>query len=218
MKTLQDYLKKGADELGIFISPRQLESFTLYADELCKWNRKINLTSITLPEEIAVKHFIDSLTLLHYVDISGKLLDIGSGGGFPGIPLKIMSPAASIVSVDAVEKKIHFQRHIARTLALEGFTALHRRVENLFPEYEGCFKSIVSRAFADIPEFVKHALPLLAENGVIIAMKGRGGRREAETATAELQKLGVAVSAVHEFELPLLRDLRTLVVVSRMQQ
>jgi len=217
MKTLQDYLKKGAGELGIIISPRQIESFTLYADELCKWNRKINLTSITLPEEIAVKHFLDSLSLLRYVDIAGELLDIGSGGGFPGIPLKIMSPATSIVSVDAVEKKIHFQRHIARTLALEGFTALHRRVENLLPEYKGYFKSIVSRAFADIPEFVKHALPLLAENGVIIAMKGRDGRREAEAATAELKKIGVAVSAVHEFELPLLKDLRTLIVISRIQ-
>jgi len=217
MKTLQDYLKKGADELGIIISPQQLERFTLYAEELCKWNRKINLTSITLPEEIAVKHFIDSLTLLQYVDITGELLDIGSGGGFPGIPLKIMSPDSSIVSVDAVEKKIHFQRHIVRMLALEGFTALHRRVENLVPEYEGYFKTVVSRAFADLPEFVKHALPLLAANGVIVAMKGREGRKEAEVATTDLNKMGAAVSSIHEFELPLLKDLRTLIVIRRMQ-
>jgi len=217
MKTLEDYLKKGAEELGIIISPSQLESFTLYADELCKWNRKINLTAITLPEEIAVKHFIDSLTLLRYVEIKGELLDIGSGGGFPGIPLKIMSPDTSIVSVDAVEKKIHFQRHVARTIALEGFTALHRRAENLFPEYKGNFKSIVSRAFADISDFAKYAVPLLAENGVILAMKGRDGRREAEGATTELEKLGVEVSSVHEFELPLLNDLRTLIIINRIQ-
>jgi len=217
MKTFHEYLDNGAAELGINISTPQIENFTLYANELCRWNRKINLTSITLPEEIAIKHFIDSLTLLKYVDIKGDLLDIGSGGGFPGIPLKIMSPETSIVSVDAVEKKINFQRHIARTLALAGFTALHRRVETLFPEYTGCFKTVVSRAFADIPQFVKHALPLLAEKGVIVAMKGRDGRKESEAATEELNKIGAAVSSVQEFELPVLKDLRTLIVISRIQ-
>jgi len=215
MKAFQDYLKEGSAELGIILSPQQLASFTIYADELCKWNRKINLTSITLPEEIAVKHFIDSLTLLKYAVISGELLDIGSGGGFPGIPIKIVSPGTRVVSVDAVEKKINFQRHIVRTLALEGFSAQHSRVENLFPQYENFFNHIVSRAFADIPEFVKNALPLLAENGTIIAMKGKEGRKEAEAATAELERMGVAVSAVHEFELPLLKDLRALIFIRR---
>ena len=215
MKAFQDYLKEGSAELGIILSPQQLASFTIYADELCKWNRKINLTSITLPEEIAVKHFIDSLTLLKYAVISGELLDIGSGGGFPGIPIKIVSPGTRVVSVDAVEKKINFQRHIVRTLALEGFSAQHSRVENLFPQYEDFFNHIVSRAFADIPEFVKNALPLLAENGTIIAMKGKEGRKEAEAATAELERMGVAVSAVHEFELPLLKDLRALIFIRR---
>ena len=215
MNILQDYLKKGAAELGIILSPQQLASFTIYANELCKWNRKINLTSITLPEEIVVKHFIDSLTLLKYAVITGELLDIGSGGGFPGIPIKIVSPGARVVSVDAVEKKINFQRHIVRTLGLEGFSALHSRVENLFPEYKNFFKIVVSRAFADIPEFVKLALPLLAENGIIIAMKGKEGRKEAEAATAELERMGATVSALHEFELPLLKDLRALIFIRR---
>jgi 16S rRNA (guanine527-N7)-methyltransferase len=216
MKTLEAYLEKGAEELGIIISPEQAEKFSKYADELCKWNRKINLTSIILPEEIAIKHFIDSLTLVKYVDVTGALLDIGSGGGFPGIPLKIMSPSTSIVSVDAVEKKILFQRHVVRTLALEGFTSLHCRAENLFPEYKAYFKTVVSRAFADLKEFVIYALPLLEEKGVIVAMKGREGRKEAEAARSELEKLGAAVSAVYEFELPLLKDLRSLIVISRM--
>lgn len=217
MKTLQDCLNAGTAELGINISTRQLEKFTVFADELCKWNRKINLTSITDPKEIAVKHFIDSLTILQYVDIKGSLLDIGSGAGFPGIPLKIMSPETSIVSVDAVEKKIHFQRHIVRTLDLEDFSAQHRRAENLLPEYKGYFKTVVSRAFSDIPEFAKYALPLMAENGLIVAMKGRDGRRESEAAANELKKMGAVVSSIHEFELPLFKDLRTLIVISRMQ-
>lgn len=215
MKVFHEYLKRGAEELGISISPEQQVSFTLFANELCKWNRKINLTSITLPEEIAVKHFVDSLSLAKYADLTGTLLDIGSGGGFPGIPLKIIAPKLTVVSVDAVEKKINFQRHIARSLGLEGFTALHSRVENLFPEYKNSFNCVVSRAFADIPEFVKYALPLLADNGCIIAMKGRGGRNEAEAATAELKKMGAVVSAIYEFELPLLNDLRAIIVIRK---
>ncbi len=215
MNTLQSYLKKGADELEITISGEQLESFAIYANELCKWNRKINLTSIILPEEIAIKHFIDSLTLLKYACIKGPILDIGSGGGFPAIPLKIILPETRVVSVDAVEKKINFQRHVIRTLGLTGFTALHSRVEKLFPEYKGCFSCIVSRAFADIPEFAKYALPLLADNGVILAMKGKGGGEEAKASTEELTSMGLAVSSIHEFQLPILKDHRSLIVIRR---
>jgi len=215
MNSLQDYLQKGAEELGINLSPEQIEAFTIYARELCKWNSKINLTSITGEEEIAIKHFIDSLTVLKYADVTGELLDMGSGGGFPGIPIKILSPGTSVVSVDAVEKKVNFQRHIVRTLALEGFSAQHGRVENLATEYKNFFKTVVSRAFTDIPVFVKYALPLLVEDGVIIAMKGKEGRKEAESAAAELKRMGVTVSAVHEFALPLLKDLRSLVFMRR---
>lgn len=215
MKTLQMYLKKGADELGIDISSEQLESFTIYANELRKWNRKINLTSITLPEEIAIKHFVDSLALSKYQEMHGNLLDIGSGGGFPAIPIKIKFPDIRVVSVDAVEKKIHFQRHVARTLGLTGFTALHCRVENLSLEYEGAFSCIVSRAFAEITEFVKHACPLLEENGVIVAMKGRDGRREAEEATEALGRMDVVVTSIHEFQLPIYGDARSLIRMRR---
>lgn len=217
MKTLQESLKNGANELGIALSAKQLESFTIYANELCKWNCKINLTTIIAPEEIAIKHFLDSLSLAKYIEITGDWLDVGSGGGFPGIPLKILFPETRIVSVDSVEKKINFQRHIARALALNGFRALHSRVENLVPEYTGKFTRVVSRAFADIPEFVKHALPLLAEQGVIVAMKGKDGRKEAAAATDELKRLGTVVTAVHEFELPILKDPRSLIVISRIQ-
>ncbi len=217
MKTLQSYLERGAEELGIAISSRQLESFTIYANELCKWNRKINLTSITLPEEIAVKHFLDSITILKHVDVSGNLMDLGSGGGFPGIPIKILSPEMRVVSVDAVEKKINFQRHISRALHLNGFTALHSRVENLTPEYQNSFNCVVSRAFTDIAEFVKYALPLLAEQGIIIAMKGKDGRKEANAAIEKLNSLGATVSSVHEFQLPILKDLRSLVMISKIK-
>lgn len=215
MNGMQDYLKRGAAELGLSISPGQMESFAIYARELRKWNSKINLTSLTSGEDIAIKHFIDSLSVIKYADLSGELLDMGSGGGFPGIPLMIVAPETRVVSVDAVEKKINFQRHIARTLALDNFTALHGRVEELAPRYKNYFRTIISRAFTDISLFAKYSLPLLTEDGTIIAMKGKEGKKEAESAGAELKSLGVTISAVHEFALPLLKDLRSLVFMKR---
>lgn len=215
MKTVRECLEKGVSVLGITLSLEQFDQFTTYANELCKWNSKINLTSIVLPEEIAIKHFLDSLTLVQYIEHTGVLLDIGSGGGFPGIPLKIAIPALKVVSVDAVAKKINFQRHIARTLAFVDFTAVHDRVENLSPDYNGAFNYIVSRAFTDIPAFVKNALPFLAEGGEIVAMKGKDGRKEALAATERLKEMGTAVVSIHEFELPLLKDHRALIVIRK---
>lgn len=215
MTVLEDYLSRGAAELGIEIPPEQLKSFRVYGDELIKWNRKINLTAIIRPEEIAIKHFIDSLALGKLERIGGSLLDIGSGGGFPAIPLKIQWPDVRIVSVDAVEKKINFQRHVARTLGLTGFTALHCRVENLPAEYGGTFACVVSRAFAELTDFVKCALPWLAESGVIIAMKGKDGKGEATEAAEEFDRMGLWVESVREFCLPLFGDGRSLIRIRR---
>jgi len=215
MRSLESHLEKGAEELGITLSARHMNSFALFASELRKWNRKINLTSIVLPEEIAIKHFIDSLALGRYVDLSGELLDIGSGGGFPSIPVKIVFPDVGIVSVDAVEKKILFQRHVARLLGLERFSALHCRIENLAEQYKGTFNCIVSRAFSELSGFVKLALPHLADDGVIVAMKGRDGKKDAEDSEAELNRIGVVVSTVHEFQLPLLKDARSLIIIRK---
>ncbi|MBP1727864.1 MAG: gidB [Deltaproteobacteria bacterium] len=215
MNILQEYLERGAEQLGIVLEQAHVEKFKLFATELCKWNRKINLTAITRTEDIAVKHFLDSLAILKHVNISGELLDIGSGGGFPAIPLKIVTPAAIIVSLDAVDKKILFQRHVARLLCLENFTALHARVEDLGEEYPERFNRVVSRAFSDIPKYVQLALPLLAPDGVIIAMKGREGKSEAEMSSGKLTVLGAVVADIHEFRLPFSGESRSLVIIRR---
>lgn len=215
MKVLEQYLSQGAAELGMELSREQVDSFEVLAAELCKWNRKINLTSILLPEEIAIKHFIDSLAIGKCIDETGQLLDIGSGAGFPAIPLKILFPAVEMVTVDAVEKKILFQRHIARLLGFKKFNAVHCRVESLPANYKESFNVIVSRAFSELSEFVKFALPLLATNGTIIAMKGREGKKEAEDSADELSKLGAIVSTIHEFELPLLMGARSQIIIRR---
>lgn len=215
MNSLKDYLARGAIELGIVLDQPQLEKFAIFAAELCKWNRKINLTAITRAEDIAIKHFLDSLAVVTYVNLGGNLLDIGSGGGFPAIPLKIVTPAVDIVSVDAVEKKILFQKHIARVLFLEKFRAVHTRVEALMGVYPEQFNTIISRAFSDVTKYAQLALPLLAPEGVIIAMKGREGRAEAESSSEKLAGLGVSVVKIEEFLLPIINEKRSLIVIKK---
>jgi 16S rRNA (guanine527-N7)-methyltransferase len=208
-------LVTGSAELGVKLSAAELGKLYAFAAELKKWSRKINLTAIRGDEEIAVKHFLDSLVLLRVVGVKGDLIDIGSGGGFPAIPLKIARRELKVVSVDAVEKKIIFQRHAARLLGLHGFEALHARAEELAAQRGGRFDWVVSRAFADIPTFVRIALPLIRERGKIIAMKGRGGREEAEAAGAALRGMGVEVSEIIEFHLPVSGDARSLIIINR---
>ena len=208
-------LVTGAVELGLKLGADELGKLYAFASELKKWSKKINLTAIRGDEEIAVKHFLDSLVLLRVAGLKGHLLDIGSGGGFPAIPLKIARRELQVVSVDAVEKKVIFQRHAARLLGLHGFEALHARAEELAMQRGGRFDWVVSRAFADIPTFVRIALPLIKEQGMIIAMKGRGGREEAEVAGAALRDMGAVVREVIEFHLPVSADARSLIIINR---
>lgn len=208
-------LAQGAVEFGVALSAAQLDDFARFAAELQKWNRKINLTSITTDEEIVLKHFVDSLSLCPIISGAASVLDLGSGGGFPIIPLKLVRPGVMAFSVDAVEKKIIFQRHIGRMLGLTDFTPIHARGEELAERYAGHFDWVVSRAFADLPTFVRMALPLCSVQGRLLAMKGQGGRDEVAAAEAALAALGVVVLDLVEFTLPHSGDRRSLVIMKR---
>jgi 16S rRNA (guanine527-N7)-methyltransferase len=209
----KDLLLSGAAELGIALTSAQLASLDAFAEELKRWNKKINLTAITDDEGIAVKHLVDSLSLLKVVRAPGRLLDIGSGGGFPCIPVKIVEPDLDMVSVDAVVKKISFQKQAVRLLKLEGFSAIHVRAETLAAEHAESFDWVVSRAFSDLPTFVEMALPVLKQEGRIVAMKGRNSPEEVAEAEAALSKMGARVDSVQDFLLPGSGDARSLVVI-----
>jgi 16S rRNA (guanine527-N7)-methyltransferase len=209
----QQILSTGAAEFGITLDAEQLARFSLLVDELRKWNRRINLTAITADREIAVKHLLDSLTLTTILPAQGRLLDIGSGGGFPAIPLAIVCPELSITSVDAVGKKITFQRHVGRLIGLSNLTATHSRAEALAASEPAGFDWVVSRAFSSIPLFARLALTVLKPDGTIIAMKGRDGEREADTAAGELAELGLGICEVKTLHLPGDGAIRTLVVI-----
>ena len=156
-----------------------------FSSELLTWNEKTNLTAITDPAEVAEKHVLDSLipgkfiqSVLPAGEIS--LLDIGSGGGFPGIPLKILMPDIRVTLVDSVRKKVNFLKYVIRTLQLEGIDAIHSRVEDMAGqrEFAGNFDVVISRAFTALDRFVMLAVPLIKLDGIIIAMKGKEVQKE----------------------------------------
>jgi len=141
-------------------------------------------------------------------------MDIGSGAGIPALPLKIVKPETKIVSVDAVGKKIMFQRHIARLLGLEGFEALHARVETLHTTYAGFFDVISSRAFSKLDTFVTLAAPMIKSGGRMIAMKGPDVQSEIEEAKGDLYSLGFEINSVQNYTLPMNKGSRCLVTIS----
>jgi 16S rRNA (guanine527-N7)-methyltransferase len=179
-------LVKGAAQFGLQLSGGQLDLFQIYAEELLAWNRRINLTTITTPMGIAVKHFIDSLAGAGQLRIGWQVVDLGSGGGFPGIPLRIARPDLKLTLVDSVRKKNSFQKQVCRRLGLNDVRAVHARIEvlPLAPEHKGTYDAVVSRALADLTVLHRLAAPLLKKRGVLIAYRGRkmdGGGGDPET-------------------------------------
>ena len=210
-------IEQGAEEAGLTVSEADIHALEIFAAELKKWNRTINLTAITADVEIAIKHFIDSLIFAEHVHDGENLLDMGSGAGIPAIPLKIFKSAVNVVSVDAVGKKILFQRQVARLLKLERFEAVHARVESLYSTHSHRFDVITSRAFSRLEQFVSLAHPLLAVGGRMIAMKGPAVADEISSAEESLRTLGYEILCNYPYRLPFDMGERNLIVISRPQ-
>jgi 16S rRNA (guanine527-N7)-methyltransferase len=213
----QSFIIDGARMLGSEIDEGVSASFSIHACELLNWNRKINLTAITNPRDIAIKHFLDSLAPAGFIPDRARLLDIGSGGGFPGIPLKILKPSISVLLIDGVRKKVNFLKHVLRSLNLENIEALQIRAENLLkkPECANSFDVIISRALSNLEPFVKNALPLLAKQGTIIAMKGKVDPKELDAVRAEAPGDRYALE-VENYRLPSINTLRSIVIIKHL--
>jgi len=169
-------------QFDIHIDLNQAEMFAVHAELLLEWNRKTNLTAVTDPMGVAVKHFVDSLIPGKQVLPDTTMLDIGSGAGFPGIPLKILLPSLRVTLIDATRKKVSFLKHVIRTLKLDNIEARHMRAEDLSNQRNGSdgFDIIMSRALSSLENFVSMAAPLLAKDGVILALKGSEFKEDIE--------------------------------------
>jgi len=176
----RDLLVEGAEVFGIRLNVEQVEAFDLYLRELLKWNQKINLTAIRTEKGIVLRHFLDSLSAFPYLSKTASLLDIGSGAGFPGIPLRIVQPSLEITLIDSVRKKIDFQRHIIRMLGLKGMEVIHGRVQDkeILQSMTERFDTVISRAFSDLQTLLLLAFPFLKKGGILVAMKGELEKEE----------------------------------------
>lgn len=184
-------LKDGARDMNIVLSEDAIEKFLYYADELVLWNRSMNLTTITDPQDIAVRHFIDSLAPGKLFFDGATVLDVGSGGGFPGIPLKLAFPSLSVLLLDSSRKRVSFMNHIVRRLGLKDIYAVHARAQDaaFVNRYTKAFDFVVSRALCALDQFIRLAMPLLSDNGILITLKGKLPEKEMEAARAYLKKI-----------------------------
>ena len=210
----QEKIREGAAALGVTLAPAQTALFARHARELMAWNRRMNLTAITDPDEIAEKHFVDSVVPAAFAGSPGRMLDIGSGGGFPGIPLKVCLPSTGVTLIDASRKRVHFLMHVLRLIRMEGIAARHIRAEELAglrPAVPG-FDLIVSRAVSGVKPLFDLAFPLLGENGMVMAMQGHVDPAEIEEVRRYAGRVGRSVT-IHKYRLPFSYARRTLVML-----
>jgi 16S rRNA (guanine527-N7)-methyltransferase len=207
----------GARTFDIEIDPDVTQQFAIHASELIKWNRKFNLTAITHPKEIALKHFLDSLVPARFIPDNARMMDIGSGGGFPGIPLKILKPSLSVLLIDGTRKKVNFLKHVLRILKLEDIEALQIRAENLGRDAtrSKSFDIIISRALSAPDAFVRMALPLLTEAGTIIALTGEVNQTELQESCAHILNKRYFIE-IENYKLPAVETTRAIVIIRRL--
>jgi 16S rRNA (guanine527-N7)-methyltransferase len=216
---MDDILDVLFDLTGRTLTRHQVQAFEIYEDELCKWNQKINLTAIRDRKEIRLKHFLDSLTCLSVLgDISDlKLIDIGTGAGFPGIPIKICEPAVIVALTDSVGKKLDFCRHIIEKLNLNGITTIQARAEDLglSLEHREKYDRATARAVASMPVLVEYLLPLLKIGGKAVIQKGENGPAETKEAKRAIKILGGELELINPVNIPRIAETRYLVSIQK---
>lgn len=217
---MKDFIQHTRARLGISLSPAQVSAFEEYERLLMEWNARFNLTAIRTPEDIRTKHFLDSLTpvLVMRDTPIDRVIDVGSGAGFPGIPLKIICSSMRLTLVESVGKKADFCRMLADSLKLDGVTVVQARAEEIGqdPGHRERYDWAVARAVALMPVLAEYLLPLVKVGGKMLAMKGEGAHAEAHAAENALRILGGHLRKLEPVTLPGVQDERFLVAVDKL--
>lgn len=207
-------------KINIKLQNQQIEQFYNYMNLLIEWNKKINLTAITEPKDIILKHFVDSLTISKYINQNAKIADIGTGAGFPGIPLKILNPENDIVLIDSLNKRINFLHEVIKVNNLQKIETIHTRAEEIGhnKNYRGQFDIVTSRAVAKLNTLLEYMLPLLKNGGRCICLKGPNIEQELEESKNALVILGGKITKIEEINLPYSDNKRTIIEVLSVKQ
>lgn len=173
------------------LSEEQIMQFYKYMNTLVEWNEKINLTAITEPNEVIKKHFIDCLSILKYIPKQSEVIDVGTGAGFPGIPLKIAESSLNITLLDSLNKRVNFLNEVINTINLENIKAVHSRAEEYaVGEKRESYDVAVSRAVAELPTLLEYLMPYVKVGGICICMKGPKATEELEKSRKAIEVLG----------------------------
>ena len=214
-------LEQGCEELGIALNDTQKQQFIAFYEYLAEKNKVMNLTGITEFQEVLVKHFLDSLACVKAVDMTKvrKIMDIGTGAGFPGIPLKIVYPELEVVLLDSLNKRIKFLDEVIRTLGLEKIRTIHGRAEDFAKkkEYRECFDLCVSRAVANLATLSEYCLPFVKVEGEFISYKSGDSDEEIRDAEFAVKVLGGKITDVDKFQLPGTDMGRSLVKIKKVK-
>ena len=207
-------------EINIVFTEEQLQKFYQYMNLLIEWNEKINLTAIVEPKEIILKHFIDSLTIIKYIEPNKSVIDIGTGAGFPGIPVKIMREDLDITLLDSLNKRIYFLNEVIQKLELKNITAVHARIEEYAKnkKYRESFDVATSRAVANLTTLSEYMLPMVALKGMAICMKGSEISEEISKSKNSIKLLGGKIDKIEEFTLPKSDNKRNLILIKKERQ
>jgi 16S rRNA (guanine527-N7)-methyltransferase len=204
---------------GIELQARQQRAFSLMAAELLAWNEQVNLTAITDPDQIEIRHFLDSISVVRAVKFrpEQRVIDVGSGAGFPGLPLRILHPQIALTCLEATGKKIDYIRHVANLLEMPDVVAVHGRAEEIGQEaaHRESYDVALARAVARLPVLAEYLLPLLKIGGRMVAMKGESAAQEASDAQAALRLLGGEMRRLIPIELPEVAETHYLVLIDK---
>lgn len=210
-------IKEYMNKINIEISDKQIEKFFDYMNLLLEWNEKINLTAITEPEDIILKHFVDCATILKYIKDEDKIIDIGTGAGFPGIPLKILNEKLDITLMDSLNKRINFLNEIINKLDLKNIVAIHARAEELArnKEYREKYDIATSRAVANLSTLSEYMLPFVKKDGMVISMKGSNIEEEVKNAKKAIKILGGEIEKIDNFNLANTNNIRNIITIKK---
>jgi 16S rRNA (guanine527-N7)-methyltransferase len=220
---MEALLENAKSLLGIQLSKDQLGALKHYQDELLEWNKRISLTAIRSEEGVQTKHFLDSLTVLLAWERHGppsRIIDVGTGAGFPGLVLKLIWPATRVTLVESIHKKADFCQHIVNELGLKGVTVLSERVETVGqdPEHRQSYDLAVARAVAQMPILMEYLLPLVHSNGIVMAMKGETAHVETQAADKAIHMMGGKLDKLVHVTLPGVVEERYIVVLKKVAQ
>ena len=222
MTAFEEILEARAAEAGIPLTAEQIGQFSVYHEMLLDWNTRMNLTALTAPEDVAVKHIIDSLTAYDAALFDGArtLIDVGTGAGLPGIPLAVYVPHLTVTLLDSLNKRVRFLTEVTAAMGLQNVRCIHARAEEAARtvEHRAAYDIAVSRAVARLPVLLEYTLPFVRVGGTLLALKGRAYAEEQKEARRAAEVLGGGCIMARPVHLPGLDDVRAILTVTKERQ